>query len=250
MQEQNAENSRVTKEDLEEIAANYHGNSEPDIHIENTLQEYEVKWLLSQLKGLETVIDLGFGDGLISPHIAAHHRLTVLEGSSLLAENARKVLPNNAEVITTMFEDYNPSEKVDAVIASHILEHVENPRELLGIIRGWLKPGGILLAVVPNSWSLHRRTALSMGLISKLDELSPRDHKVGHLRVYNPIEFTDDITSVGFEIINEAGFFVKPLSNKQMIDWPSELLHALNDIAKDLPYEISANIGIAGKLPL
>ena len=250
MRENHIEDSRVTKENLEQIAANYHGNAEPDIHIENTLQEYEVKWLLEQLKGLDTVIDLGFGDGLISPHIAAHHKLTVLEGSSLLADNARAVLPKDSVVVTTMFEDYNPTEKVDAVIASHILEHVENPRELLKIVSNWIKPGGILLAVVPNSWSLHRRTALSMGLISKLDELSPRDHKVGHLRVYNPIEFSEDISSVGFQIIDEAGFFVKPLSNKQMIEWPLELLHALNDIAKDLPFEISANIGIAGKLPL
>ena len=45
-------------------------------------------------------------------------------------------------------------EGLDAVILWHVLEHLDLPRAALEHIRGWLRPGGLLLLGVPNiaSW--------------------------------------------------------------------------------------------------
>jgi SAM-dependent methyltransferase len=46
---------------------------------------------------------------------------------------------------------------LDAVSLWHVLEHVDHPRESLGRIAGWLRPGGVLLVGVPNLASVQAR---------------------------------------------------------------------------------------------
>jgi SAM-dependent methyltransferase len=46
----------------------------------------------------------------------------------------------------------------DAVILSHVIEHVHDPIGLLQACRGFLNPGGVLIAITPNTAScIHRR---------------------------------------------------------------------------------------------
>lgn len=47
-----------------------------------------------------------------------------------------------------------PEASVDVVTLWHVLEHVEDPAATLATLRGWLRPGGVLLVGVPNldSW--------------------------------------------------------------------------------------------------
>lgn len=241
------QSNKVTPTALEEIAIEYHLSKAPDIHIENMMQKHEVQWVLDSLQNSRTVIDLGYGDGLIAPLVAENHELVILEGSLTLAQKAQNLLPATVTVIHTMFEDFVPVEPVDAVIASHVLEHVSNPEYLLQKIFSWLKPGGILLVIVPNKESIHRRLAFKMGLIPKLDELSARDYKVGHLRVYDLEELNFQIQKSGFSVETEKGFFLKPLSNNQMIDWSEELITALNSVADELPANICADIGLVSR---
>jgi SAM-dependent methyltransferase len=46
---------------------------------------------------------------------------------------------------------------VDAVCAWHVLEHVADPDAAVGLMVGWLRPGGALLVGVPNLDSLQSR---------------------------------------------------------------------------------------------
>ncbi len=46
-----------------------------------------------------------------------------------------------------------------AITLWHVLEHVERPGAALERLRGWLRPGGVLLAGVPNLDSLQARLA-------------------------------------------------------------------------------------------
>ena len=51
----------------------------------------------------------------------------------------------------------------DAVVCADVLEHLPRPEALLDRIRAWLRPGGILLASIPNVANITIRAALLSG---------------------------------------------------------------------------------------
>jgi trans-aconitate methyltransferase len=236
------------KSKVESIARDYHGSSQADLHIENLCQQFEIDWLRERIGYQSCVIDLGYGDGVVSPALARFTELTVVEGSKDLCAKARKLLPPSVNVVNEFFEGYSPNALADFVVASHVLEHVDEPIQLLRRIRSWIKPDGALIAIVPNKESIHRRIARDMGIISKLDELSNRDILVGHQRVYGLDELIDHFSEAGFVVEEYRGFFLKPLSNGQMLDWSIPALKSLNEIARTSPPQLCANLAIIGKL--
>jgi 2-polyprenyl-3-methyl-5-hydroxy-6-metoxy-1,4-benzoquinol methylase len=233
---------------IETIALNYHGTEQRDIHIENLCQQYEIEWLKKTLLFGSHVIDLGYGDGIISPSLAEHCKVTVVEGSEELCVRARAEMPENSTVVHELFENFHPQSQVDYVVASHVLEHVDDPVYLLDKISKWIKPNGALVVIVPNRESIHRRVARDLGMINDLDELSSRDHMVGHQRVYSLDKLVEHITQVGFRVEEYRGFFLKPLANSQMIDWDVGLLKALNEVSSQLKAELCANLAVVARI--
>ena len=55
------------------------------------------------------------------------------------------------------------SELFDVVVCADVLEHFYKPEELLRKIRGWLKPGGLLLTSIPNIANVSMRLSLLAG---------------------------------------------------------------------------------------
>ncbi len=114
-------------------------------------------------------------------------------------------------------------------------------------LRGWLAPGGTIVAVVPNAGSLHRRLAVRMGLQPAPDTLSPRDHLVGHRRVYTVEQLSDELTATGFEVTDVTGWFLKVVPNGMMLDWPGELIDALVAVSDELDPRQLANIAVVAR---
>jgi 2-polyprenyl-3-methyl-5-hydroxy-6-metoxy-1,4-benzoquinol methylase len=233
---------------LEEIAENYHLNADiPDMFIENICQKFEFDWAKSEIADSDKVLDLGYGDGLFLNFLKNHENLTIVEGSKKLCEKATKQaikLKSNAEVVFSFFEDFETEKKFDVVIASHVLEHVQDPVILLQKVKKWLSPNGKLIVIVPNAESFHRKLGVILKLQNKLDDLSPRDHAVGHLRVFNLDSLRDLLHKSGFQVMNERGFFLKVVSNAQMLNLNAEVIHGLCELSTDLPAQFGANIGI------
>ena len=147
----------LTPADLDEYAATYYLNAEvEDIDIEELAQQHSVPALLRAIEGCERVIELGYGTGLITGELlAAGVAIEVVEGSPALRDHAIAEHPGLV-VHLSMFEDFVPDEPVDAVLALHVLEHVDRPDELLAHLASWLRPGGVFVAVTPNARSIHR----------------------------------------------------------------------------------------------
>jgi hypothetical protein len=111
-------------------------------------------------------------------------------------------------------------------------------------MKEWVRPGGRILIIVPNSESIHRRLAVLMNLQPRLDSLGPRDHLVGHQRVYSLNELRSDIEAAGMKLDSTRGFFFKPLPNSMMLEFSPELIDAMNRIATDMPPEWLANLAV------
>ena len=221
----------------------------PDHRIENRMQIDSAARVLGHIPRPARVLELGYGDGLITRALqAAGLEAELLEGSAVLCDQARERHPD-LPVRHALFETFTPPHAYDAVLALHVLEHVDDPAETLRRIARWLRPGGVAIIVVPNRASIHRRVALRMGLIAALDELSPRDHLVGHQRVYDFATLEGDVMGAGLAIQTRFGSFLKTLPNSMMLDYPDPLLTAIDALSDELPAEILANIGLVVSKP-
>ena len=235
--------------ELERIASEYHLNNEvPDKFIEDICQEYCCNWLATLIDRNDRVAELGYGEGITLARLANNvNDYTLIEGAPSLAKLAKAKHPK-VDVVQALFEEYQPRERFDKVLALHVLEHVDDPISLAKHLRTWLKPGGELVVIVPNKESLHRRLAVLMGLMPELDTLSPRDHIVGHQRVYDLAGLETELRMAGFEPFERRGFFLKVLPNGMMISYSPELLESLNVLGDQLPAAMQANLAVRARL--
>ena len=115
-------------------------------------------------------------------------------------------------------------------------------------IKSWLSPGGICIIIVPNMESIHRRIAVKMGIQEHLDTLSPRDHIVGHLRVYSVKTMSKLISEIGMNLLEVHGFFLKPFANSQLLGLDPSIILGLCELSQELPPEMCANIAFLAKV--
>jgi 2-polyprenyl-3-methyl-5-hydroxy-6-metoxy-1,4-benzoquinol methylase len=219
--------------------------------IENVIHTTNLPSLLKRLSPTHRILELGYGEGIITaPLVELGYAVEIIEGSSKLCQAARDRFGSKVPVHEFMFENFKPTQLYETALALHILEHVDNPRTVISNIATWLAPGGGVVAVVPNAQSLHRQLAVSMGLQPTIDHLSPRDHLVGHQRVYTLDELAADFVAAGLIVEQRFGYFVKIVPNSMMREWSSDLLRALTEISDKIPPHLLANIGVVARKPL
>ncbi len=237
----------MTADELDRFAADYYLADVDDIGIEERQQAAAMPLVLANITG--RVLEMGYGTGIITGELLARGvNVEIVEGSVVLRDEATAVHPGLI-VHRAMFEEFTPTGEYDAVLCLHVLEHVADPLALLQRIHSWLRPGGVLVTVVPNAESLHRNLAVRMGLQPTLDTLSDRDRLVGHRRVYTIGSLTRVLRDAGFDAKEPFGYFLKVVPNSMMLDWAADLLDALNAISPTIPPRLLANIGVRA-LPL
>jgi len=122
------------------------------------------------------------------------------------------------------------------VILGHVLEHVSDPIATLQKVFDWLNNSTVVFAAVPNARSLHRQAAVQMGLLSSEFELNDTDRKIGHRRIYSPESLRNDFNKAGFAVQQFGGYWLKPVSNAQIIEsWSPEMLAAFMQLGERYP---------------
>lgn len=238
--------SGTTVAELDAYARDYYlGRTAEDLPLEERQQQLSVERLLPHLRG--RVLELGYGSGEMAASLrAAGLETAVVEGSPLLVAEARRRHPG-IEIHEGFFETFSPPAPFDTLLAAHVFEHVDDPAALMAHLRGWLVPGGTLVAVVPNAASMHRRLAVHMGLQERQEDLSERDHLVGHRRVYTVEQLSDELHGAGFEVVAVTGWFLKVVPNGMMLDWPPALIDALFAVSGELAPQQLANIAVIAR---
>ena len=173
----------------------------------------------------------------MSPKLLARlgKKLTLVEGSESFCNALKQIYPY-ADIHHSLFEKFQPDKKFDNIILGHVLEHVDNPVVILKYVKEWLSRNGRIMAAVPNSLSLHRQAAVIMGLLSFEEDLSELDHHHGHQRVYNPLSFRSDFLQAGLKIDCFGGYWIKPVSNKQISEtWNEAMLNEFMKLGERYP---------------
>lgn len=240
----------LKKEELNQIALNYHANENiPDKHIEDLCQIYTIDWVKKQLHGKNKILELGYGEGIFTDALVNNQcDITLVDGSSLLLDKAKEKFGTQITYSHSLFEEYVPEDRFEAILALHVLEHIDHPVALLKRMKQWLKDDGVVITIVPNKNSIHRQLAVIMGLQPALNTLSQRDLLVGHQRVYSLDTLETDLKAADYQVINSTGFFLKVLPNSMMLEYSQYLLRALNEISSQIPKHLLANIGVVAKI--
>ncbi|MDA0746538.1 MAG: class I SAM-dependent methyltransferase [bacterium] len=214
-----------------EAASNWY---KEQLDIDVRLIEFRYRTWVPHIRG-DSGLELGSGDGQMTKFLVKHFSvLMVVDGAQSLLDSIPEY--SNVKKVHCLFEEFEPPGRFDTVFLEHILEHVENPVELLIAAKGWLVSGGRLLLGVPNGHSLHRLAATKMGLLQHPCELNQRDVSQGHRRVYTPDTFKKDLEAAGLSITAMGGVFLKPLSNQQIQDtWTTEMIEAFYELGKEFP---------------
>src|SRR5579863_4603368 len=163
--------------DLDKYLEAYEGNIQYDFDNEILLNWYPRR-ILEFSKTTDSLLELGLGHGYSSNIFSNFFRRhVVLEGSHAVIKNFQNKYPGcTSEIVETFFEDFNNDEKFDVVVMGFILEHVNDPVEILMHFRKYLTPvNGNMFISVPNAEVLNRRLGHIAGMLPDILTMSEND---------------------------------------------------------------------------
>lgn len=235
---------------LDEIAKGYN-----DIFsgwgIIEKIREDSFNKFCKSVKTYNSVLEIGLGNGFFTKMLAEKFdNVIAVDGSQITIDNVGKELLefNNIEYICSYIENLKLDKKMNNIVMSHILEHLEEPVDALKNVKKLMNKDTVLYISVPNAMSINRQVAVKMGYLSDVTELNESDIKLDHKIVYKPENFKQTIQNAGLEIIEFGGSMFKPLTNKQIEnDWTSEMIEGFMKLGDDYP-ELCAEIYLIVKI--
>lgn len=144
--------------------------------------------LLGRHRAPGALLDVGAGKGeFLAAARDAGWTVSGVEPSGNFCRYARE--RHGVEVVCGLLgRSPAPGWPFDAASLNHVLEHVDDPRSFLGLVRSQLKPGGVLFIEVPNTDSHFLRLAdfyfrlQGKPWSTRLSPVHPPFHRIGFTR--------------------------------------------------------------------
>src|SRR5436190_12090260 len=173
------------------------------------------------------LLDVGSGDGMFVHHMAGHGwDATGLDFSAAASELAARRGLRGRFLMGSLADHDLPPGSFDAVTLWQVLEHIGEPVAMLRRVRELLRPGGLLVASVPNIDGLS--AVLTQERWWGLDV--PR-----HLVHYSPRTLRRVVSDAGLHVLDVRHFSLQydPYALlHSSLDWAFSRRHFLSDLAK------------------
>lgn len=186
------------------------------------MHPYMMESFMPFFKTDENVLELGSFKGDFTQFlIPLFTFVTCIEASSSASLEATEKFKYSCDrdritIYNSTFEEAELDNEYDNIIMTHVLEHLDNPVEVLKKINDkWLSDTGRLFLVCPNGNAPSRQIAVKMGLISHNTAITPAEKEHGHKITYTLDTLERDIKASGLKIVHRSGIFFKALANFQ-----------------------------------
>lgn len=167
---------------------------------------------------------------------------------------------NNVKVFNSTFEDWsllNKYVKADLIVLPGVLHEVNNALQVLEKCLNHLDVDGEIYINVPNVNSLHRKIAVSIGIINDVYEKSSRNIELEQSYNFSTKSLSELLKSLTkkVNITKLKTFFLKPFTHDQMLSIFSsgiidekiiKGLYEVSDQTKDLGSEIACVVKYKG----
>ena len=173
-------------------------------------------------------LEVGCYDGYVSRKLSNYYeKVIAIDASQVSITNCESTIvdmPSNVEFVHAEFVDFVKNKRIDAhlenpegcdVVMMNILEHFDDPRLALNMVKKLMKRNNLLFIQVPNVSSLSRRIATKMGIYETIEDISEFEMRCGHRHNFSFATLTNLLTESGFEIIDMFGAGLKTLSSAQ-----------------------------------
>src|SRR3989344_4076050 len=143
---------------LDSHVSAYEGKTMYDFDNKIMLNWYPQR-IIKFTKNAKSILELGLGHGFSTRIFSKKYkRHVVLEGSAAVIKFFKKQFPDcKSQIIKVYFENYTSNEKFDVIVLGFILEHVDNPFDILTKYKKFLSKNGKMFITVPNAEVLNRR---------------------------------------------------------------------------------------------
>jgi 2-polyprenyl-3-methyl-5-hydroxy-6-metoxy-1,4-benzoquinol methylase len=164
-----------------------------------------------------SLLELGCHKGDFTKRFVDHFEdITCVEASNKAIEEAKQKVPSSVKFVNDLFENVELSKKYDNIVLTHVLEHLDDPVEVLKRVNDeWLNDGGRFFLVTPNAMAPSRQIAVKMGLISHNSAVTPAEEEHGHRITYTLDTLERDAKEAGLNVVYRSGIFFKALANFQ-----------------------------------
>ncbi len=229
-----------------ELAA-YEAAYDPDVDFDRHLTLATARRIRRFLRPGERVLELGCATGLMTAELAqADVRITAVERSERFLARARARQVAGADFHHGTVESFATDERFDHVVATQLLNELDDP---LDALRRWaelLGPSGLVHLSLANPRSLHRLIALDLGLIDDLDALSERGARLGTRGILDADGLVALGRRAGLRAVHREGVLLKPFTQEHMAALPDEIVEGLDRACRHLPDNGAVNYVVLG----
>lgn len=162
------------------------------------------------------LLDVGCGDGRLARLIRAACPGVSIHGCDLSAAALSCTEGLDRSYVVDLDQEPlpEPDASLDMVIGSEVIEHLMNPRYVLGEIKRTLRPGGRLLVTVPNVAFWRFRWQAVTGRVPSVTA----DER--HFHSYTACSLATLLQSEGFRTVQMTGF-------RNRFDWLSRISYTI-----------------------
>jgi 2-polyprenyl-3-methyl-5-hydroxy-6-metoxy-1,4-benzoquinol methylase len=170
--------------------------------------------LVKKLDGVQSICDLGCGNGHISGRLAAlGYHVTGVDASASGIQIAQRAYPA-VEFVHALVDRELKVGQFDLVISSDVIEHLYRPSDLLEAAVTQLKPGGQILLGTPYHGYLKNLVLAAAG---KMDAHYSALHDGGHIKFFSVNTLSKLMRAHGFEDLSFTFYGRAPWLWKNMI---------------------------------
>lgn len=238
--------------------ADYHKNYN-ELLFEDVLRTYRYHHVLNLFSkfGSKNILEIGCGYNPIFEYYSDFDSMTIVELDIHFYQDAIQKANGNPKIkiinkpIQFCIDDLGSG--FDLILISGFLHEIDNPQEVLTLVRNICSSTTKVISFVPNAKSFHRVLAYEAGLINQIYDFSDNDKKFGRRLVWDVNSFSELFKSAGFKVELTETYFIKPFAHYQMRKLLDDeiindkILDGLNKMIKYMP-EMGCEIAIVATM--